>query len=96
MIDGLLTSTGSTPGHALLEVIESDNPSPSALFRYKDTTIKLTLRQEIADQISTELKEYNFVYGLDSNIYWELVRKSAIRYWRDFNRHEIFIIEEVK
>jgi pyrimidine-specific ribonucleoside hydrolase len=96
MIDGLLTSTGSTPGHALLEVIESDNPSPSALFRYKDTTIKLTLRQEIADQISAELKEYNFVYGLDSNIYWELVRKSAIRYWRDFNRHEIFIIEEVK
>lgn len=96
MIDGLLTSTGSTPGHALLKVIESDNPSPSAIFRYKDTTIKLTLRQEIADQISAELKEYNFVYGLDSNIYWELVRKSAIKYWRDFNRHDIFIIEEVK
>jgi pyrimidine-specific ribonucleoside hydrolase len=96
MIDGLLTSTGSTPGHALLEVIESENPSPSALFRYKDTTIKLTLRQEIADQIAAELKEYNFVYGLDSNIYWELVRKSAIKYWRDFNRHEIFIIEEVR
>jgi pyrimidine-specific ribonucleoside hydrolase len=95
MIDGLLVSTGSTPGHALLEVVESDTPSPSATFRYKDVTIKLTLKPEIAVKIASELKEYNFVYGLDSNIYWELVRKSAIRYWRDFSRHDIFIIEEI-
>jgi formylmethanofuran dehydrogenase subunit E len=95
MIDGLLTSTGSTPGHALLEVVESDKPTPSATFRYKDTTIRLTLRPEVAEKIASELKEYNFVYGLDSNIYWELVRKSAIKYWRDFNRHDIFIIETI-
>jgi pyrimidine-specific ribonucleoside hydrolase len=96
MIDGLMVSTGSTPGHALLEVVESDTPSPSATFRYKDVTIKLTLKPEIAAKIASELKEYNFVYGLDSNIYWELVRKSAIRYWRDFSRHDIFIIEELR
>jgi len=96
MIDGLMVSTGSTPGHALLEVIDSDTPSPSATFRYKDVTIKLTLKPGVAAKIASELKEYNFVYGLDSNIYWELVRKSAIRYWRDFSRHEIFIIEELR
>ena len=96
MIDGLMVSTGSTPGHALLEVVESESPSPSATFRYKDVTIKLTLKPEIAAKIASELREYNFVYGLDSNIYWELVRKSAIRYWRDFSRHEIFIIEELR
>ena len=96
MIDGLMVSTGSTPGHALLEVIDGESPTPSALFRYKDTAIRLTLKPEISAKIASELKEYNFVYGLDSNIYWELVRKSAIRYWRDFNRHDIFIIEEVK
>lgn len=95
MIDGLLVSTGSTPGHALLKVVESDNPSPSATFTYKDVTIKMTLKPEIAQKIAAELKEYNFVYGLDSNIYWELVRKSTCKYWRDFDRHEIFIIEDV-
>ncbi|MBE0675049.1 MAG: nucleoside hydrolase [Bacteroidales bacterium] len=96
MIDGILTSTGSTPGHALIEVIDSETPSPSALFRYKDMTVRITLKPEIAGKISDELKEYNFVYGLDSNIYWELVRKSAIKYWRDFSRHDIFIIEPVR
>ena len=96
MIDGLITSTGSTPGHALLEVVGGENPSPSALFRYKGTTVKMTLRPEIADQIARELKEFFFVYGLDSNIYWELVRKNAIKYWRDFDRRDIFIIEEVR
>ena len=96
MIDGLMVSTGSTPGHALLEVVDSGTPSPSAIFRYKDVTIKLTLKPEVAAKIASELREYNFVYGLDSNIYWELVRKSAIRYWRDFSRHEIFIIEELR
>lgn len=96
MIDGLMVSTGSTPGHALLEVIDGESPSPSALFRYKDTAIRLTLKPEISAKIASELKEYNFVYGLDSNIYWELVRKSAIRYWRDFSRHDIFIIEELR
>jgi len=96
MIDGLITSTGATPGHELLEVIDSENPSPSAVFRYKDISIKMTLRPEISEKISAELKEFNFVYGLDSNIYWELVRKNAVKYWRDFDRHDIFIIEEMK
>ena len=96
MIDGLITSTGATPGHALLEVIDSENPTPSAIFRYKDVSIKMTLRPEIAEKIAAELKEFNFVYGLDNNIYWELVRKNAVKYWRDFDRHDIFIIEEVR
>jgi hypothetical protein len=56
----------------------------------------VTLKPEIAQKISDELKEINFIYGLDSNIYWELVRKSAIRYWRDLDRHQIFNIEEIK
>jgi bifunctional ADP-heptose synthase (sugar kinase/adenylyltransferase) len=34
--------------------------------------------------------------GIDSNIYWELVRKNSIKYWRDLDRHDIFIIEEIR
>ena len=41
--------------------------------------IRLTLKPEITEKISSELKEINFVYGLDSNIYWELVRKNSIK-----------------
>jgi hypothetical protein len=58
--------------------------------------IRLTLKTEITEKITAELKEINFVYGLDSNTYWELVRKNSIKYWLGLDRHEIFRIEVIK
>jgi formylmethanofuran dehydrogenase subunit E len=95
MNDGVQVSTGATPGHGLLTVSNDPVKKPSADFTYLNRKIRLTLKPEIADKISSELKEFNFVYGLDSDIYWELVRKNSIKYWRDLDRHEIFTIEEV-
>ena len=94
MNDGLLVSTGATPGHGLLTVI-NEATAPAAEFTYMDRKIKLTLNSDIAKTIENELREINFVYGLDSDIYWELVRKNAIKYWLTFNRHDIFTIEEL-
>ncbi|HUX94560.1 MAG TPA: nucleoside hydrolase [Bacteroidales bacterium] len=94
MNDGLQVSTGATPGHGLLTV-KTDSLAPSAIFSYMNSKIKLTLKPEIASMISSELKEINFVYGLDSDIYWELVRKNSIKYWFKLDRHDIFIIERL-
>jgi pyrimidine-specific ribonucleoside hydrolase len=94
MNDGLQVSTGATPGHGLLTVL-NDSPAPSAEFRYMNQKIRLTLKPEIAAMISNELKEINFVYGLDSDIYWELVRKNSIKYWQKLDRHDIFVIEKL-
>jgi inosine-uridine nucleoside N-ribohydrolase/formylmethanofuran dehydrogenase subunit E len=96
MNDGLQVSTGATPGHGLLTVINDGKLIPSAEFTYLNWKIRLTLKPEIAEKIISELKEINFIYGLDSNIYWELVRKNSIKYWKELDRHEIFIIEEIK
>jgi pyrimidine-specific ribonucleoside hydrolase len=95
MNDGLQVSTGATPGHGLLTVINDSPALPSAEFTYMNRKIKLTLKPDIAEKISAELKEINFINGLDSNIYWELVRKNSIRYWLNLDRHDIFIIEEL-
>ena len=95
MNDGVQVSTGSTPGHGLLTVVDTDQAVPSAEFTYMNRKIKLTLKPEITQRISSELKEINFIHGLDSNIYWELVRKNSIKYWLELDRHEIFIIEEI-
>jgi pyrimidine-specific ribonucleoside hydrolase len=95
MNDGLQVSTGATPGHGLLTVRNDTVLSASAVFTYLNRRIRLTLKPEIASKISSELKEINFVYGLDSNIYWELVRKNTIKYWRDLDRYEIFNIENI-
>jgi len=96
MNDGLQVSTGATPGHGLLTVKNDEPTIPSAVFTYMNRKIRLTLKPEIAEKISSELKEINFIYGLDSNIYWELVRKNSIKYWLNLDRHEIFLIEEIK
>jgi hypothetical protein len=55
----------------------------------------LTLKPEITEKVTSELKEINFVYGLDSNTYWELVRKNSIKYWLSMDRHEIFEVEVI-
>jgi pyrimidine-specific ribonucleoside hydrolase len=96
MNDGLQVSTGATPGHGLLTVSSDTLKTPSAEFTYLNHKIRLTLKPEIAQKISSELKEINFIHGLDSDIYWELVRKNSIKYWLELDRNDIFIIEEIE
>lgn len=95
MNDGIQVSTGATPGHGLLNVKADEPFSPAAEFSYLDRKIKITLKPEYATKISSELKEIAFVNSLDSDIYWELVRKNSIRYWLSLDRHEIFTIEDL-
>ena len=92
MNDGVQVSTGATPGHGLLRVSTETPFSPAADFTHKGKTIRITLKKELAEKVSSELKEINFVYGLDSDIYWELVRQNSIKYWLQFDRHSIFDI----
>ena len=96
MNDGLLSSTGATPGHGLLSVSSDPDKSPSAEFTYKNRKIRITLKPELAEKISAETKEINFIYGLDSDIYWEIERKNTIKYRKVLDRHEIFLIEEIR
>jgi pyrimidine-specific ribonucleoside hydrolase len=94
--DGIQVSTGATPGHGLLTIVNDQPALPSAEFTYLNRTVRLTLKPEQSEKIISELKEFNFVYGLDSNTYWELVRKNSIKYWLSMDRHEIFDIEVVR
>lgn len=94
--DGLQVSTGATPGHGLLKVINDGLTRPVAEFVYMNRKIRLTLKPDIAEKVTAELKEINFIHGLDSDIYWELVRKNSIKYWLSLDRHEIFEIEEIE
>lgn len=95
MNDGLLVSTGATPGHGLLTISDNPQKNAAAEFTYLNRKIRVSLRPEIENKVFSELKEFNFVYGLDSDIYWELVRQNTIKYWINFDRHEIFLIEEL-
>ncbi|MBN1414720.1 MAG: nucleoside hydrolase [Bacteroidales bacterium] len=94
MNDGLQISTGATLGHGLIKIAAEDLRLPMADFTYMNRTIRVTLRDDIRNKIEGDIRELTKIYGLDSDIYWELVRMKAIRYWQNFDRNEIFSIEE--
>ncbi len=90
--DGLQVSTGATLGHGLISVNENSK-LPKADFEYLGQKISLSLKEEYRKKIAYEIKELSMIYGLDSNIYWDLVRDLAVKYWSNWDRHEIFDIE---
>ncbi len=96
MNDGIQVSTGATPGHGLLTVSTEKPFFAAADFTHKGKIVRISLKKELADKVSAELREINFIYGLDSDIYWELVRQNSIKYWLQFDRHEIFEIDVVE
>ncbi len=88
--DGLQVGTGATVGHGLIRVEACDDPRPEARFTFKDRTIRLTLKPEYARRIRDDVRLGIRRYGNLTEPYWQYVRDLALRYWRDFDRHEIF------
>ena len=89
--DGLQVSTGATLGHGLITVKDSLKLI-KADFIYLGQKITISLKEEYRNKIISEIKELSFIYGLDSNIYWDLVRNLALQYWENWDRHDIFEI----
>jgi pyrimidine-specific ribonucleoside hydrolase len=87
--DGLQVSTGATLGHGLIQV-HADSTLHKAEFEYLGQKITISLKEDYRLKIASEIKELSMIYGLDSNIYWDLVRDLAVKYWSSWDRHEIF------
>lgn len=90
MNDGLQVGTGASVGHGLITVAETDVPRPEARFSFKGKTLRLALKPEYARRIRDDVRRGIELYGDLTEPYWLYVRELALRYWRDFDRHEIF------
>ncbi len=64
--DGLQTATGSTLGHGLISIADTDTPRPEATFRFKDDTIRISLKEEYADRIRRDCRRGVEIYGADT------------------------------
>jgi pyrimidine-specific ribonucleoside hydrolase len=93
MNDGLQISTGATLGHGLISLISDTLKLPKADFIYMNRKITIKLKDKYKKQVEREIKNLVLLYGLDNNLYWDLVRKLAIDYWKYWDRHEIFNLE---
>lgn len=88
--DGIQISTGATIGQGLITVSDSLKTIPTATFEFNNQKIKISLKPEIATQMQKEIKYGIQTYGLLTAQYWLYIEELAIRYWSQFDRHEIF------
>ncbi len=91
MNDGLQVSTGGTVGHGLFNISNHPIIRPEAIFKFKNKTVRMRLKKEYSDIISEDVKKGVQMFG-DSEDYWNYVRKLALKYWLQFDRHNIFEI----
>jgi len=94
MNDGLQVSTGGTVGHGLFSV-SSDTPyHPEAAFTFKGRTVHIRLKDQYWDSVRADIQKGVELYGSGTEDNWKYVRRLAIKYWLDWDRREIFILEE--
>ena len=90
MNDGLQVSTGGTLGHGLITIAADKNIRPEATFSFKNKTLRLKLKPEYALQIRKDVEDAIRLHGNLTEPYWQQIRELAIKYWEEFDRHEMF------
>ena len=91
--DGLQVSTGATLGQGSIHLINDSIARPQAVFIYGDKSIKITLKDKYLQQLKAVIGEGIKNYGLQDEDYWNLIRQTAIKFWLEWNRNEIFDLE---
>jgi pyrimidine-specific ribonucleoside hydrolase len=93
MNDGLQVSTGGTVGHGLFSLSSEPSLRPEATFTFHATTIRLRLKDPYWETARRDLKKGVELYGTGSDEYWTYVRELALRYWLEWDRRELFVLE---
>jgi pyrimidine-specific ribonucleoside hydrolase len=95
LTDGIQVSTGATLGMGTIQLAPDSPVQPSALFKYKGRTIRITLKKEYLDRVDADINEGIVKFGLMDDGYWKLIRRNALKYWVEWDRNVIFDIEAI-
>ena len=93
MNDGLQVSTGGTLGHGLIYLADDNKTRPMALFAYRDRTVIIRLKDEYINIARNDIKNCINEYGDLTKDYWSCVRRNAIHYWLEWDKHDMFELE---
>lgn len=96
MNDGIQVSTGATLGQGTIDISPDSITSASAIFTLAGISIKLSLKPEYLQQINSDIKKGVTQFGLEDPNYWSFIRQCALKYWKDWDRKEIFEMNMVK
>ena len=92
--DGIQISTGATIGQGLITISDSLIQIPTVIFEFNNQKVKISLKSEISKQMQADIIFGVKTYGMTEE-YWKYIEVLAIKYWCNFDRHEIFDIERV-
>ena len=93
--DGIQVSTGATLGMGTIHLASHSKTKPSAIFTFKDRSIRISLKKEYLEKVDADINEGIRKFGLMDDGYWKLIRHNALKYWVEWDRNKIFDIEEV-
>jgi inosine-uridine nucleoside N-ribohydrolase/formylmethanofuran dehydrogenase subunit E len=90
--DGIQVSTGATLGQGTITVSSDSMTMPQAVFSYNGKSVKIKLKDEYLKVVNSDIQQGIVKFGLMDDGYWKLVRRSALRYWLEWDRNKIFEI----
>ncbi len=88
--DGLLVSTGSTPGRGLFTHIPGPPGTVEVSFAHNGRTVSLRLKDEYRARIRTVIQELLGRFTLEDDGYWEGVRDLGLDIWQGWHRRDLF------
>lgn len=95
--DGLQVGTGATIGYGCIRVDTTKPLQPAVVVRYNNRKILFTVKQDIVDEVTNDIQRLVKKYGLDSDMYWKLVREiSLTKYWSGIDRYDMLDIKELR
>jgi len=94
--DGLQVGTGGTLGHGLIIVSDDPQSKPEAIFAFGNRRIRISLKKETAEMVKAAISKAVDLYGNLTEPYWDDIKKKAIQFWLELDRHKIFVIENIE
>ena len=91
--EGLQIAGGTNLNHANME-IKDDVVLPKARFRYNNKTIEIKLKPPYHKKIQKALEEARNNHPVHSQGYKSFIREKALSYWKNWDRQEIFQIND--
>lgn len=92
--DGLQVASGNTTGNGKFSIIESQD-MPEAIVHFKDRKLHIQLETQYLKQLENIISQEKEKNKMDTEEYWENIKQNAIQIWKEWDRKEIFKIEEI-
>jgi pyrimidine-specific ribonucleoside hydrolase len=90
--DGIIVSTGCTPGRGLFTQAAGRPDAVEVSFEYNDRRVTLALKAEYREKISAGIAALLDNYTLENHEYWQGVRELGLDIWENWHRRDLFEI----